>query len=82
MSKRISAAAAQAGLISTNDVKSVSPEDANDITPHGAVLLGTNARVKSSRARRDLGWKPSGRSLEDEIPILVEEESKRLKAAL
>lgn len=68
----------QSGRITASEVKSLSPEEVNEITPHGAVLLGTNARVVSSRARRDLGWKPAGHSLADEIPVMVAEESKRL----
>jgi nucleoside-diphosphate-sugar epimerase len=79
MSRKIAEAAVQHKLIMDSNVKSVTPEQANEITAHGAVLLGTNARVVALRAREELGWEPAGHSLEEEIPLLVQEESKRLK---
>lgn len=57
-------------------MKEVTADEANKIMPHGAVLLGTNAKLRSSRARRELHWKPSGPSLEEEISVTVQEESK------
>lgn len=45
---------------------------------HGAILLGTNAKLKSSRARQELGWKPSQPSLEDDLERLVKDEARRL----
>jgi len=79
MSRCIAQAAHEQKLIKSDDVKSVSSEEANQIMPHGAVLLGTNAKLKSSRARRDLRWKPSAMSLAEDIPLMVEAEAERLK---
>lgn len=82
MSRRIAQAAHEQKLIKSDEVMSVSSEEANQIMPHGAVLLGTNAQLKSSRARRDLGWKPSAVSLGDDIPLMVKVEAERLKGHL
>ena len=43
--------------------------------PHAAVLLGTNARLTESKARRDLRWQPKEGSLEDDIPEVVRAEA-------
>ena len=82
MSRHIAKAAHRQELTQSDDVKSVSSEEANQIMPHGAVLLGTNAQLKSSRARRDLGWTPSGVSLAEDIPAMVKDEAKRLKSKM
>lgn len=50
-------------------VTSLSPEEADQKLPAGRVFFGTNARVVSARAKRVLGWAPSGHSLEAEIPL-------------
>lgn len=79
MSRRIAQAGYEQKLIKSNEVKSVSSEEADQIMPHGTVLLGTNAQLRSSRARRDLGWEPSAMSLAEDIPLMVESEAERLK---
>ncbi|KIW30201.1 hypothetical protein, variant [Cladophialophora immunda] len=58
--------------------KVINPADGDEITPHAAILLGTNAKLVESRARRDLGWQPSGFSLEDEVADMVTREAKDL----
>jgi nucleoside-diphosphate-sugar epimerase len=58
--------------------KVIDPADGDEITPHAAILLGTNAKLVESRARRDLGWQPTGPSLEDEIADIVKCEAKDL----
>lgn len=49
--KLVSKAAKEQGLIQSSDVESISAEQANEVMAHGAVVLGTNAVIKSSRAR-------------------------------
>ncbi|KAK5116776.1 hypothetical protein LTR62_007450 [Meristemomyces frigidus] len=44
-----------------------------------AVSWGWNSRGKAERARKVLGWSPSGSSIEDEVPNMVREEHERLK---
>lgn len=56
----------------------MSVEETNKVMPHGAVLLGTNAKLKSSRAKKELGWQPSGPSLEDDLERVVKDEARRL----
>ncbi len=46
--------------------------------PHAAVLLGTNAKLAESKARRDLEWQPKGGILDDEVPGMVQREAERL----
>ncbi|KAJ2957708.1 hypothetical protein NQ176_g11229 [Zarea fungicola] len=67
--------AAAKALIASATVKEVDPDDADSITPHGAVLLGTNARTKADRARDLLQWEPQGPSLEVEIQRAILEEA-------
>lgn len=79
IAKRIAETAKAQGLIDSAEVKSFSVEQTNDVMPHGAVLLGTNAKLRSSRARKELGWQPSHPSLEDDIERVVKDEARRLK---
>ncbi|KZL68646.1 nucleoside-diphosphate-sugar epimerase [Colletotrichum incanum] len=75
ISKLIATAAARKGLIPTDEVELVGPEEANSLLPHGAVLYGTNARSEALRGKEVLGWAPAGESLEDEIPKAVAREA-------
>lgn len=59
--------------------KSLTSEEVNEVMPHGAVVLGTNAKLSSSRAKKYLGWTPSEAAVDSEIPRMVEEEIQRLK---
>lgn len=79
VARQIARTAHEQKLIKSEEVRSVRSEDANSIMPHGAVLLGTNAQLKSLRARRDLGWEPSAISLTEDIPLMVKGEAARLK---
>lgn len=78
IAKHLAATATAQGLIRAADVKSLSEQEANSFMPHGAVLLGTNAKLKSARARQELGWKPSQHSIEDDIARLLKDEADRL----
>ncbi|KAI8315050.1 4-aminobutyrate aminotransferase [Colletotrichum sp. SAR11_59] len=75
ISKLVATAAAKKGLIPSDDVEVLGPEDANTLLPHGAVLFGTNARSEAVRGKKLLGWAPTGESLLDEIPKAVEREA-------
>ncbi|THY10572.1 hypothetical protein D6D02_06319 [Aureobasidium pullulans] len=50
-------------------VESITAEQADQFSPHGSVLFGTNARSKPSRGREFLKYKATQHTLEDEIPI-------------
>ena len=47
-------------LDSADSVRSMTLEEANNVIPHGAVVLGTNGQGTASRARKLLGWQPAG----------------------
>ncbi|THV74565.1 hypothetical protein D6D28_02461 [Aureobasidium pullulans] len=50
-------------------VESITAEQADQFSPHGSVLFGTNARSKPSRGHEFLKYKATQHTLEDEIPI-------------
>lgn len=59
-------------------MKSLSVDEANKVMPHGAILLGTNAKLKSTRARQELGWEPTQHAIEEDIERLLKDEAARL----
>ncbi|TDZ26090.1 Uncharacterized protein Cob_v000061 [Colletotrichum orbiculare MAFF 240422] len=81
ISKLVAAAAKEKGLIPTDDVEELGPQDSDRVLPHGTVIFGTNARGRARRAEEVLGWKPKGESLEDEIPKSVDREASDLKGS-
>lgn len=62
------------GLLPSAKVIELSTNEADTELPHGSVLFGTNARLRSNRAEKELGWKPVGESLEAEIARLMSEQ--------
>lgn len=74
----IAAEAAKQGLIPDGTVrKTINGEEADGESGHASILWGTNAMQKSSRARKNLNWQPSGVSLELEVPDIVRAEARR-----
>lgn len=57
-------------------IKHISSHEADGLGSHGggSVLWGTNSRMQAQRARKFLGWDPTGPSLEQEIPKTVQAE--------
>lgn len=78
ISKVVASTAQQQGLISSDEVVSVSAEEADKLSGHGSALWGANSRCRAIRARKLLGWSPTEKSLIDEIPLVVESEAKKL----
>jgi len=70
VSRQIAEAAYQKGYIETKEVKVVSAEEA------GNWSWGQNSKGFAKRARKFLNWNPVGKSLEDEIPDIVDIEAK------
>ena len=66
------------GLIETDEVKSISAEEAGRLTPFGYGLWGCNSRSRAKRAREALGWKPTHPPLQDEVKAAVEVEARNL----
>ncbi|KAL9128533.1 MAG: hypothetical protein Q9217_002798 [Psora testacea] len=82
VSKAVASAAYKQGLIPSDEVVTISNEEADQITMWGSVTWGANSRCRAIRARRLLDWSPRERSLEHEVPDAVSEEAQRLGMTL
>lgn len=78
ISQKVASEARKQSLLETEEVKSLTAEEAGEIRSHGQVLWGCNSRSRASRARNALGWQPSAPSIEDELKVAVENEAKSL----
>ena len=74
----ISEEAYKLGLIESQDVESITPEQANQLTYWGSGLWGGNSRSRAKRARAVFNWSPTGPSLRDEIQSSVLAEAELL----
>ena len=75
LSSKIASEAHKQGLIPKGSVeKVIDGKEADALSGHASLLWGTNAVIKSSRAKSLLDWKPSRPSLADEIPGIVKRE--------
>ncbi|KAL3478876.1 NAD(P)-binding protein [Aspergillus californicus] len=79
ISQKVAEAAKGLELIDSIAIKELNHDEADKLSPHGAVLWGTNAQQDSQRARKLLGWEPKGKSLDEEIPETVRIEAMRLE---
>jgi nucleoside-diphosphate-sugar epimerase len=77
--KQIAVAAHGSRHLPDTEVDEISASEADKLSPHASVIVGTNARTLSERAQEVFGWKPQGPSLEDESPTTVKMEIERLK---
>lgn len=80
MAELITKSAVAQKFISKNKVTQFETGDLAKSAGHSnaALIYGGNAREKSIRAKRLLGWLPSKGSIFDEIPRAVESEATRL----
>ncbi|KAI9793177.1 MAG: hypothetical protein M1833_000817 [Piccolia ochrophora] len=78
ISRAVAAAAHKEGLIESDDVASISGDEAMKLTDGGAVLWGSNSRGRALRAQKLLGWEAKEKSLMDEVPNAVHLEAQRL----
>lgn len=78
ISQSIAQEAHKLGLVDSLSVAELTHGQADELSGHAGILWGTNAREEAQRARKLLGWSPSGRSLTEEIPAAVEVEKERL----
>ncbi|EXJ92727.1 hypothetical protein A1O3_01279 [Capronia epimyces CBS 606.96] len=76
--QKIADIAHKKGLLPDSDVESLSQDEVDRIFVHGKYQLGTNSRGVSVRAKKLLGWKPTMRSIQDELPDAVESEARLL----
>lgn len=79
VSQWIATEAKNLGLLKTDEVKSISADEASKLTGFGQAIWGANSRGQAKRAREILDWKPRRPSLRDEIKATVELEAKRLE---
>lgn len=75
VSKRVGEVAFEKGYIKDKTPRTITLADANK---DGGVTWGVNSKGFAKRARTYLGWLPKGRSLNDEIPYIVESEATAL----
>lgn len=65
------------GLLKTDEVDSLSPEEVEKMHRYGSVLWGCNSRSRASRLRRELGWTPRGPGIEDTFEEALKLEAKK-----
>ena len=75
---QITTAAHKQGLLSSDTVVSLSPEEVKKMSPYGAYLWGTDSRCKAIRSRKLLGWNPTAKTIQEEVPDAVKSEAKSL----
>jgi len=76
VSKAVAKAAKAERYIETDEVQSMSVEDAKKAAGFEALSWGLNSKGFSKRARKYLGWTPHGKNLFEEIPDIVRAEAK------
>ncbi|ATZ55811.1 hypothetical protein BCIN_12g03680 [Botrytis cinerea B05.10] len=77
LSQQVGAVAFAKGLIPTQEVARMDVEEAKELAGFEAISWGLNSKGVAKRARKYLGWTPTGRSLRDEIPYIIDEEARR-----
>lgn len=65
------------GFIKSVEARSLEGEVRDKLKAVGVALWNVKSRAKAIRATKLLGWKPSERSLIDEVPDIVGSEAKR-----
>ena len=75
ISKAVAEQAHKQGFIPSAEVKTLPDAEIEEVTKFGTILWGTNSRCKAVRARKVLGWVPTGESIEDDMPKTVAHEA-------
>lgn len=78
VSKIVAKTAYKQGLLTSDEVVTISDKEANELTNRGAILWGANSRCRAIRARKLLEWSPKQRSFDDDISEVVTSEAKSL----
>lgn len=79
LARDITKRAAAKGYIKSDEVDELEPEEVKKLHPFGHVLWGSNSKGKAERARKKLGWTPTGESLVETLDEVIEQEAKRLQ---
>lgn len=77
MSKLIAEDAKKKGLIPSDEITSISADEAGRLRQYGFLLWGANSRCMAIRARKLLGWSPT-KVIEDVVSEVVDMEARSL----
>jgi nucleoside-diphosphate-sugar epimerase len=66
------------GFIDSDETPELNEAQLKEIEPIGELIWGTNSRGEALRGKKLLGWQPTGQSLFDELPAIVESEATSL----
>ena len=78
VSKQVGEVAYKKGYIKSKEVTTMNPDEAMAKAGFEAVSWGLNSKGFAKRGRKVLGWNPKGKSLEEEIPDIVDGEARSL----
>lgn len=78
VARKVGAEAVRLGYLKEPEEKALSKDAAIDQAGFEAVSWGLNSRGKAERANKVLGWKPTRRGIEAEIPEILQAEHARL----
>ncbi|MCJ1244710.1 hypothetical protein MMC30_001909 [Trapelia coarctata] len=78
ISKLVALAAHKQGFIHSDEVVNLSAEEVAKLHPFAPMFWGANSRCKAIRARKLLGWSPTERTIQDEVPDAVHSEAAAL----
>lgn len=77
--REIAREAYKQGVLKSNEVVSLTAEETDELIPNGRLSIGTNSRGEAIRARKVLGWQPTGPTLLETLPEAVEIEARSLR---
>ncbi|MCJ1400062.1 hypothetical protein MMC11_003265 [Xylographa trunciseda] len=78
LSKLVASEAHKQGFIASDEVVSLSTEEAKRLLPRAPAIWGANSRCRAIRARKLLHWEPKEESIEESIPDAVKAEAEAL----
>lgn len=77
ISKQVGKIAFEKGFIKEKDAKAMNVDEIKGLVGFEGVSWGLNSKGFAKRAREYLGWKPHARSLEEELPYIIQSEAER-----
>jgi hypothetical protein len=79
LSTRIAESAKKQGYIKSSETEALDEATAKKVAGFESISWGLNSRGEARRLKKLLGWKPSERSIEDEVDTIVNNEWERLQ---
>jgi nucleoside-diphosphate-sugar epimerase len=79
LSTRIAESAKKQGFIQSSETEALDEATAKKVAGFESISWGLNSRGEARRLKKLLGWKPSERSIEDEVDTIVKNEWDRLQ---